>query len=297
MVDHIRLYVDNQEVPTKFIEFSDGAVNIQLLEELPFPKMNGKYHLHVSAAVPTQAILQELALFKNVVQHNSIDDEYSWSIHFDYHPYARADRRFHENEPFCLSTFIENVVSIFDDVTLLRVVTSMDVHSEVTRLLWEERGVYFAEASQDVCLQTALPQGTTYSVLVSPDKGAVEKARECLQTVKGILLVTASKVRDKETGRIIRTELPYGTKDVIVGHTVLIVDDICDGGGTFLPLADALKAAGAKEVHLYVTHGIFSKGLDVFSGHIDKIFCYQTVGNYVTKEQIWSYNKSVKEIN
>lgn len=297
MVDHIRLFVDNQEVPTKFIEFSDGAVNIQLLEKLPFPKMNGKYHLHVSAAVPTQAILQELALFKDAVQHNSIDDEYSWSVHFDYHPYARADRRFHENEPFCLATFIENVVSIFDDVTLLRVVTSMDVHSEVTKLLWEKHDVYFAEASQDVCLQSALPQSTTYTVVVAPDEGAKQKAGKCATAVKAFALIEASKVRDKETGRIIKTELPLGATQVVKGKDVLIVDDICDGGGTFLPLADALKAAGAKEVHLYVTHGIFSKGLDVFSGHIDKIFCYQTVGNYVTKEQIWSYNKSVKEIN
>lgn len=295
MVDHIRLYVDNQEVPTKFIEFSDGAVNIQLLEELPFPKMNGKYQLQVSASVPTQAILQELALFKDLVQHNSTDDDYSWSIHFEYHPYARADRRFHENEPFCLSVFIRTVLGLFG--TTLDVVTSMDVHSETAKLLWEKHGVYFAEGSQDTLLLASLPEGTTYSILVAPDKGAVEKARKCASTLKAWALIEATKVRDKETGRIIRTEIPAGATQVIIGKNVLIVDDICDGGGTFLPLADVLKAAGAKEVHLYVTHGIFSKGLDVFSGHIDKIFCYQTVGNYVTKEQIWSYNKSVKEIN
>lgn len=46
------------------------------------------------------------------------------------------------------------------------------------------------------------------------------------------------------------------------GRTIaLIVDDICDGGGTFVGLAKELRAAGATRVYLYVTHGIFSKRL------------------------------------
>jgi phosphoribosylpyrophosphate synthetase len=42
---------------------------------------------------------------------------------------------------------------------------------------------------------------------------------------------------------------------------VLIVDDICDGGKTFELLAKDLYNAGAEEVNLFVTHGLFSKGL------------------------------------
>lgn len=294
MADHIRLYVDNQEVPTKFIEFSDGAVNIQLLEDLPAPKIKGQYHLSVDVGVPTAAILQELALYANLVDHCSVSQDYCWSIHFDYHPYARADRRFNNGEPFCLYAFIDAVVSIFGPA--LSVVTSIDTHSSVVGDLWEAHGVYFSEVSQNVCLVSSLPKGTKYDVIVAPDKGATEKARKCADTKKALALINATKVRDAN-GRIIKTEIPENSSQVITGRDVLIVDDICDGGGTFLPLADALKAAGAKGVHLYVTHGIFSKGLDVFAGHIDKIFCYHTVGNYVTKEQIRSYNKSVKEFN
>lgn len=295
MVNHISLFVDNRKIQTKFIEFSDGAVNIQLLEDLPFPQVSGRFHLNVEAGVPTPAVLQELALYANLVASHSSDIDYSWSIHFDYHPYARADRRFGNGEPFCLYAFVDAVVAIFGPS--LSVVTSVDVHSEVTEKLWQAHGVYFAEASQASCLGSTLPRGTTYEIVVAPDKGAKEKAAKCRTQLKALTLLEASKVRDAKTGRITSTELPPTAKIVVPGQDVLIVDDICDGGGTFLPLAEALKAAGAREVHLYVTHGIFSKGLGVFSGYIDKIFCYHTVGGYVTKEQIWSFNESTKEIN
>lgn len=42
---------------------------------------------------------------------------------------------------------------------------------------------------------------------------------------------------------------------------ILIVDDICDGGATFMLLTKDLYKRGAKSINLFVTHGIFSKGL------------------------------------
>jgi ribose-phosphate pyrophosphokinase len=62
---------------------------------------------------------------------------------------------------------------------------------------------------------------------------------------------------------------------------VLIVDDLCDGGGTFTAHASVLLAAGATAVDLYVTHGIFSKGLPL--DHIDRVFTtdsYRRRGTY-----------------
>ena len=49
--------------------------------------------------------------------------------------------------------------------------------------------------------------------------------------------------------------------------------DICDGGGTFLGIASLLKqAVPSSPLGLYVTHGIFSKGLEVFNGLIDGVY-------------------------
>ncbi|HCW17254.1 MAG TPA: phosphoribosylpyrophosphate synthetase, partial [Achromobacter sp.] len=53
---------------------------------------------------------------------------------------------------------------------------------------------------------------------------------------------------------------------------VLVVDDICDGGRTFLELASALRDTTRQPVYLYVTHGIFSKGLGELNARYAGIF-------------------------
>jgi ribose-phosphate pyrophosphokinase len=50
------------------------------------------------------------------------------------------------------------------------------------------------------------------------------------------------------------------------------VDDICDGGGTFIGLVDALKKKNAGDLYLAVSHGIFSKGFDELTGSFKTIF-------------------------
>jgi ribose-phosphate pyrophosphokinase len=101
-------------------------------------------------------------------------------------------------------------------------------------------------------------------------------------------IVYASKKRDISTGRIIETTLP---EDVdFTGAKVLIPDDIGDGMYTFIKLAEKLKERGAAQVDLYVTHLIGAKGLKCLQPHIDKLYCYQTVANYVNKQNVLDYN-------
>jgi len=50
------------------------------------------------------------------------------------------------------------------------------------------------------------------------------------------------------------------------------VDDICDGGGTFLGLATALKEKNAGKLSLIVSHGIFSKGFEELNKSFDTVF-------------------------
>ena len=44
----------------------------------------------------------------------------------------------------------------------------------------------------------------------------------------------------------------------VKGKTCVIVDDIIDSGGTIVNAAKALKDRGAKEVYVYITHGVLS---------------------------------------
>ncbi len=56
------------------------------------------------------------------------------------------------------------------------------------------------------------------------------------------------------------------------GLTAVITDDICDGGATFIGIAKELRRLNCHKVVLYVTHGIFSKGTEVFDGLLDQLF-------------------------
>ena len=94
-------------------------------------------------------------------------------------------------------------------------------------------------------------------VLISPDAGAYKKT-ERLATALGVPVVVATKYRSVVDGSLAAPDVLGDVR----GKVCVIVDDICDGGGTFLNLAESLTAAGAAECHLFVSHGIFSKGYD-----------------------------------
>lgn len=287
MVKHVTIYSNNKEIESKFIEFSDGAVNVVVSGSLP--TSGERIQLLVNAQVPVPNVLQEIAQIVS-----ALPARYEYGIHFDYMPYARADRCFGEGQCHALGTFISSLFAICPDIKRVSVT---DPHSKVTEEIFRTFlpvDAEFIEVKQAMCLHATLPAfDRRYDFVVAPDAGARDKAREAAEVLRCHLL-TATKSRDPNTGRILSTELP---EIDLTGMNVIIVDDICDGGGTFIPLAQALREAGAARVDLYVTHGIFAKGLAVFAGHIDKIFCYHTIGNYVTKEQIKSYNESTKEFN
>ncbi len=92
----------------------------------------------------------------------------------------------------------------------------------------------------------------------------------------GFTIVECTKERDSASGRLFKPEVLQ--PELVKGKRCLIVDDICDGGATFVALARRLREAGAIEVSLFVTHGIFSKGKDLEG--IDNIY---TTGSFTGK--------------
>jgi len=109
--------------------------------------------------------------------------------------------------------------------------------------------------------------------LVSPDAGAEKKINKLAKELGAWGLTPpvhyARKKRNLATGEITATEIDgdFTDKDLV------IADDICDGGRTFVELAKVLKAKNARKLVLYVTHGIFSKGLDELRLHFDRVIC------------------------
>jgi ribose-phosphate pyrophosphokinase len=94
-----------------------------------------------------------------------------------------------------------------------------------------------------------------YDTIIAPDHGARARAEE-IGALYHTPVIVADKVRDVSTGYITHYEIDT-TQTVM--EKVLVVDDICDGGATFKILAESLPDKAEK--HLFVTHGLFSRGI------------------------------------
>lgn len=129
-------------------------------------------------------------------------------------------------------------------------------------------------------------------VLVSPDAGAYKKVYDVAKKFNIGKIITATKVRDLNTGNIIGTEIP-----VLDQHNdliYLIIDDICDGGRTFVELAKVMKdSRPTAKVHLVVTHGIFSAGFGELKKYFEGIY---TTNSIVDRYDVTGFVKQLKVI-
>lgn len=94
-----------------------------------------------------------------------------------------------------------------------------------------------------------------YAGVIAPDKGATGRAQVAANKL-GVPLFRAEKTRDFETGQL----TGFTCETLPTEGKLLIVDDICDGGGTFIGLAEA-TGLPRERLDLWVTHGVFSKGI------------------------------------
>lgn len=188
-----------------------------------------------------------------------------------YLPYARQDRVCADGQAFSLRTF----TALLGQADIDTFVT-YDVHSQVStdllNAVFRQHQVNVKVIRQDEVLSSNTEireMIQDHKVrLVSPDKGAVNKVKRCATYNGAIEPLFCTKTRDPSTGWLVTDAV----EEDLSGQDLLIIDDICDGGATFINLAKELKKAGANSVALYVTHGIFSKGFDCFQGLVDTIY-------------------------
>lgn len=186
-------------------------------------------------------------------------------LYMPYLPYARHDRPMHNFDSHALKVFCNLINSLnFTNIVI------HDCHSDVGIGLLNN----CVNVSQDRLLSDFsdnILKINDIDYIIAPDNGAVKKASKIAEKFK-LPLITCLKERDLATGHITK----YRILDSIEKPgKALIVDDICDGGATFNILAKSLKEdTPVTEISLYVTHGIFSKGLDKLFENIDNIYSY-----------------------
>ena len=234
-------------------KFSGGEIQV---------KINDGYHFEgedigITARIKSPDDLVELSLVCNALQPFGKEI----AVLMPYLPYARQDRRCVSGEAHGVS-YILNYINSLAGVVAVYV---LDLHSDVALV-----DPLISEVTQDRILESYHYEFSDYKTLVSPDAGSLKKIYKAAKALGITDIVKADKVRDTATGEILATEVHGGSLE---GKNVLIVDDICDGGRTFIELSKVLKDKGAERVGLYVTHGIFSKGLTpLIESGIDELF-------------------------
>lgn len=177
-----------------------------------------------------------------------------------YFPAARQDRLMIPGEPLSVKVYADVINSLQLDKVVV-----FDPHSEVTPALLNNVEVLY---NFNFIKEVVNRIGTSIK-LISPDGGALKKIYKVSEFLGGIDVVECSKSRDVKTGKL-SGFMVYDND--LQGSDCLIVDDICDGGGTFIGLAEALKNKNAGKLYLAVSHGIFSKGFNGMDTIFEKIF-------------------------
>ena len=145
-------------------------------------------------------------------------------------------------------------------------VTVVDPHSEVTTALIDRCKVIHAADIVFRSIFSLCSHG--YKGIIAPDGGAEKRAAK-VATILKLPLYHAWKTRDISTGNI----SGFGFEDLDSGGRFLLVDDICDGGGTFNGLAEAIyNQPKDVELDLFVTHGIFSQGFSKLFDNFTNIY-------------------------
>ena len=176
------------------------------------------------------------------------------SLFMPYFPGGRSDRVFDTDElvmPQGIDMYVNIVKSANPDKVFV-----LDAHSSKTLIKIGATGI---ELNPALAVKYAADKdffGSKRPVaVIAPDKGAKQRA-DRVASMLCVPVFNAEKTRNEATGRLSGFVAPHGVPEGLS----IVVDDICDGGGTFAGLHDAFmrKYPYYRDLALFVTHGVFS---------------------------------------
>ena len=247
------------EINIKITQFPDSQRLIDI------PLLQNCEELGTATIIQSITNFADIELIANAVaalRHKNMTDI---RLKCPYFLGARSDRAFTQNGVHYLRDVICPIINNMN----LNKVSVLDPHSDVLeaclKQFWSIKPTSYIRAA-------ILDMYVRYEqdiVLVFPDDGAEKRFSSLVQYlphVKGVM--RCSKHRDISNGNITSYQVPPGD---FSEENLLVVDDLCDGGRTFIEFA---KAIGKKPkfLGLYVTHGIFSKGFDELHKYYDHIY-------------------------
>ncbi len=235
----ISKYLKNRLVRSSIKKFSDGEIYIEINENI---RGNSIFVIQ-SVSSPANDNLMELLLCIDALKRSSAKNI---TAVIPYFGYARQDRKVVPRT----SISAKLVSNLITKAGADRVVT-IDLHAGQIQGFFDIP-VDNLFATPIFARHVRKKIKNKNLICVAPDVGGTERARAL-----GKFLHAGLAIIDKRRPTPGKSEVMNVIGNV-KGKTCLIVDDIIDSGGTIVNAANALIDRGAKEVHVYVTHGVLS---------------------------------------
>lgn len=254
---------ETSDIKYKISKFPDGQQTVDLTEWSDVERFSGgvRINTRLNSFNDLEILICATKALRNITNKPI-------TLYVPYFLGSRSDRKFVNGGVNYLKQVICPIINSLNFESVI----VMDPHSDVLEACLNN----FSKVNNFALVDDALSyligdDKEDQVVLVSPDAGAYKKVFDVAQEFRITNIVTATKVRDLKTGAILRTEVP--TLDQHKDLKYIIIDDICDGGRTFIELAKAIKEQRpTAKVYLVVTHGIFSAGYSELGQYFEEIY-------------------------
>lgn len=251
--------------------YPGGEVHVEL-PEIGNLDMEGRFV--VTAKLRCADGIQALCQIKSIIDQSTPS---SVRLMLGYTPYSRQDRIAVPGDALAAKVFATQLNNLNFDAVM-----TVDNHSDVITALLD-RAINLTK--DDMADQPEMDFFQKYDVFVAPDLGAAKEV-EALAKRFGKVFVQGLKSRDPKTG-IISNFSHQAPESSLDGKRVLIIDDLCDGGGTFIGLAENLdKWHKMESMSLFVTHGIFSRGTETLAKIFTMVYTTNTLIDYEDSDSL-----------
>lgn len=166
-----------------------------------------------------------------------------------FYPYARQDKKHRGREPISARLIADLLKTAGAD----RIIT-VDLHTDQIQGFFDGP-VDHMHALGQLADYVRDNYGTENICVVSPDAGRVKVAEKWADALDGAPLAFVHKTRDPLVPNQVKSNRVVGD---VSGRTCVLIDDMIDTGGTIAGAVEVLKNAGAGDVIIATTHGIFS---------------------------------------
>lgn len=239
--------------------FSDGEFNFQIGENV----RGSDVFIVQPTCPPTDRNLMELLIMIDTFVRASAERV---TAVIPYFGYARSDKKDRPRVPIA-AKLVANLITTAGAQRIL----TIDLHAAQIQGFFDipVDHLYAAPIVVDYFRENPIEN----LIVVAPDTGGAERARAYAKRLDAGLALC-----DKRRERANEADVMNIVGEVS-GKNCLIIDDMCDTGGTICKVAEALHNAGANEIFACFTHGVLSgKAVDnIRNSHLKKVIVTNTI--------------------